>query len=105
MLLLFFITLIATATAAPLNSGGIDSFVPSCAAQCFDSFLKISYADRPPKTLPALCPRLGANGFTIGEAAVQCLVAERAAGACSQQVASGRARLRIHDENPKLTAG
>ncbi|KAH0492334.1 hypothetical protein TgHK011_007292 [Trichoderma gracile] len=84
----FFITLISTATAAPLNSGGIDSFVPSCAAQCFDSFLNISYADRPPRTLSALCPRLGANGFTIGEAAVQCLVAERAAGACSRQVAS-----------------
>ncbi|KAL6892523.1 hypothetical protein HDV57DRAFT_185642 [Trichoderma longibrachiatum] len=88
MLLLFFITLISTATAAPLNSGGIDSFVPSCAAQCFDSFLKISYADRPPRTLAALCPRLGANGFTIGEAAVQCLVAERAAGACSKGDAS-----------------
>ena len=95
LLLLLFITLISTATAAPLNSGGIDSFVPSCAAQCFDSFLNISYADHPPRTLQALCPRLGANGFTIGEAAVQCLVAERAAGACSRQVASGMGQMDI----------
>ncbi|KAL7790015.1 hypothetical protein V8C37DRAFT_188695 [Trichoderma ceciliae] len=88
-MLLLLITLIYTVTAAPLNSpGGIDSFVPSCAAQCFNSFLSISYADRPARTLAALCPRIGAYGFTIGEAAVQCLAAERAAGACSKQVAS-----------------
>ncbi|KAH6609514.1 hypothetical protein Trco_002860 [Trichoderma cornu-damae] len=88
MLLLLF-TLIFTVTAAPLSSSrSIDSFVPSCATQCFDSFLSISYADRPARTLAALCPRIGAYGFTIGEAAVQCLAAERAAGACSEQVVS-----------------
>ncbi|KAL7799594.1 hypothetical protein V8C43DRAFT_233560 [Trichoderma afarasin] len=87
--LFLLITLIYTVTAAPLNSSGdIDSFIPSCAAQCFNSFLNISYADRPARTLAALCPRIGAYGFTIGEAAVQCLAVERAAGACSKQVAS-----------------
>lgn len=90
-MLLLLITLIYTVTAAPLNSSGdIDSFIPSCAAQCFNSFLNISYADHPARTLAALCPRIGAYGFTIGEAAVQCLAVERAAGACSKQVASGR---------------
>ncbi|KAL7969467.1 hypothetical protein HDV63DRAFT_394897 [Trichoderma sp. SZMC 28014] len=88
-MLLLIIALIYTVTAAPLNSsGGLDSFVPSCAIQCFDSFLNISYGDQIARTLAALCPLLGAYGFTIGEAAVQCLVAERAAGACSNQVAS-----------------
>ncbi|KAL7959872.1 hypothetical protein V8C34DRAFT_97703 [Trichoderma compactum] len=88
-MLLLIITLIYTVTAAPLNSSGdIDSFIPSCAARCFNSFLNISYADRPVRTLAALCPRTGAYGFTIGEAAVQCIAVERAAGACSNQVAS-----------------
>ncbi|KAL7939823.1 hypothetical protein V8C35DRAFT_16759 [Trichoderma chlorosporum] len=88
-MLLVLITLIYTATAAPLNSSGdIDSFIPSCAAECFNSFLNISYADHPARTLAALCPRLGAYGFTIGEAAVQCLAVEKAAGACSEQAAS-----------------
>lgn len=90
-MLLLFIALIYTVTAAPLNSaGGLDSFVPSCAIQCFDSFLNISYGDHTARTLAELCPLIGAYGFTIGEAAVQCLVAERAAGACSNQVANSR---------------
>lgn len=90
-MLLLIIALIYTVTAAPLTSpGGLDSFIPSCAIQCFDSFLNISYGDRTARTLAALCPLIGAYGFTIGEAAVQCLVAERAAGACSNQVASSR---------------
>lgn len=90
-MLLLLITLIYTVTAAPLSSSAsLDSFVPSCAIQCFDSFLNISYGDKTARTLEALCPLIGAYGFTIGEAAVQCLVAERAAGACSNQVASSR---------------
>lgn len=90
-MLLLLITLIYTVTAAPLNSsGGLDSFIPSCAIQCFDSFLNISYGDQTARTLAALCPLIGAYGFTIGEAAVQCLVAERAAGACSSEIASSR---------------
>ncbi|KAL7926227.1 hypothetical protein ACQKWADRAFT_177294 [Trichoderma austrokoningii] len=88
-MLLFIIAFVYTITAAPLNpSAGLDSFVPSCAIQCFDSFLNISYGDQTARTLEALCALIGAHGFTIAEAAVQCLVAERAAGACSYQVAS-----------------
>lgn len=93
LLLLSLIIQLCTVTAAPLDTTstgvGISYYIPRCAAECFQSFIKVSFSDRTVISLESLCSRIGVSRFTIGEAAVQCLVAERAGGLCSSEEANG----------------
>jgi len=66
-------------------SKDITKFIPVCAADCFDTFLQANYAPTTCGSAPSLqclCSHNGATGFTVGEGAVQCIVAENSLGAC-----------------------
>ncbi|KAF4948476.1 hypothetical protein FGADI_9601 [Fusarium gaditjirri] len=81
-------------------SNEFSSFIPSCAGECFASFLNTNYAQdvctgKP--LLDCLCSRRGASGFTLGEGAMQCISAERSIGYCSIVEASDRAIENAYD--------
>ncbi|KAL4725316.1 hypothetical protein ACLX1H_007463 [Fusarium chlamydosporum] len=81
-----------TAVLATNVPNEFSSFIPSCAAECFASFLNVNYVldactGRP--LLDCLCSRRGSLGFTLGEGAMQCVSAERSIGFCSTVEASG----------------
>ncbi|KAH7148649.1 hypothetical protein EDB81DRAFT_469889 [Dactylonectria macrodidyma] len=83
--------LYTTATLAYNLSTAISNFIPSCAEDCFNSFLYVSYGTSrcmPDPTLQCLCSRVGAGGFTLGEGALQCIIAEKSIGFCSDIDAS-----------------
>ncbi|ENH62518.1 hypothetical protein FOC1_g10012751 [Fusarium oxysporum f. sp. cubense race 1] len=82
-----------TVVLATNISNEFSSFIPSCAGECFASFLNVNYAPgvctgKP--LLDCLCSRRGASGFTLGEGAMQCISAERSIGYCSIVEASDR---------------
>ncbi|EMT63525.1 hypothetical protein FOC4_g10013754 [Fusarium odoratissimum] len=82
-----------TVVLATNISNEFSSFIPSCAGECFTSFLNVNYAQgvctgKP--LLDCLCSRRGASGFTLGEGAMQCISAERSIGYCSIVEASDR---------------
>ncbi|KAJ9421940.1 hypothetical protein QL093DRAFT_2081858 [Fusarium oxysporum] len=82
-----------TVVLATNISNEFSSFIPSCAGECFASFLNVNYAQgvctgKP--LLDCLCSRRGASGFTLGEGAMQCISAERSIGYCSIVEASDR---------------
>ncbi|KAK3328374.1 hypothetical protein B0T19DRAFT_189126 [Cercophora scortea] len=73
----------ATFTSIPDE---IENFVPSCAKQCFHSFILANFdssvcGESP--SLQCLCTQTGTTGYTIGEGAVLCTVAESNRGTCS----------------------
>ncbi|KAK2000253.1 hypothetical protein LX36DRAFT_668845 [Colletotrichum falcatum] len=73
-----------TATSFNLSSE-ITRFVPSCARECFRSHLSANYALTTCGAAPSLqclCANVGFSGLTIGEGAVQCIVAEKSIGFC-----------------------
>ncbi|KAB5577592.1 hypothetical protein GE09DRAFT_1260286 [Coniochaeta sp. 2T2.1] len=83
----------ATWTAAVTCAGAatialpseITNLVPSCALDCLQSFVSNNYGAAGCGTspsFPCLCQNTGSSGFTIGEGAVQCLVAEISRKAC-----------------------
>ncbi|KAK1654263.1 hypothetical protein BDP81DRAFT_497081, partial [Colletotrichum phormii] len=83
------LTLSASITAATsFNlSSEITRFVPTCARECFRSHLSANYdlticGSAP--TLQCLCANVGFSGLTLGEGAVQCIVAEKAIGFCRE---------------------
>jgi hypothetical protein len=97
---------VTTVLAATNIQNEFSSFVPSCAAECFASFLNINYVldtctGRP--LLDCLCPRRGALGFTLGEGAMQCISAERSIGFCSTVEASGMSSLSLRTLQESLT--
>ncbi|KAH6968485.1 hypothetical protein DER45DRAFT_532139 [Fusarium avenaceum] len=82
-----------TAVLATNLSNDFSRLIPSCAEECFASFLNVNYAPdsctgRP--LLDCLCSRRGASGFTLGEGAMQCISAERSIGFCSILEANDR---------------
>jgi hypothetical protein len=89
-LLLTTVWIIATshlaAAATPFNlSSEVTAFIPSCARDCFLSFLSVNYAPITCGTSPGLqclCAKEGVSGYTIGEGALQCIVAENSIGFC-----------------------
>ncbi|EYB25862.1 hypothetical protein FG05_13702 [Fusarium graminearum] len=88
--LIFCVTAVLAATNVPNE---FSSFIPSCAAECFASFLNVNYVldtCTGRHLLDCLCPRIGALGFTLGEGAMQCISAERSIGLCSTVEASER---------------
>ncbi|KAK2615455.1 hypothetical protein N8I77_002206 [Diaporthe amygdali] len=81
----------ATETAAVSSTGEFDlgsdftAFIPSCAVSCFQSFLEVNFETDlcgSSPTLQCLCSHTGSTGYTIGEGAVQCIVAENSIRAC-----------------------
>ncbi|KAL2877416.1 hypothetical protein SGCOL_007357 [Colletotrichum sp. CLE4] len=83
------LTLSASITAATsFNlSSEITRFVPTCARECFRSHLSANYdlticGSAP--TLQCLCANVGFSGLTLGEGAVQCIVAEKGIGFCRE---------------------
>ncbi|KAI1425736.1 hypothetical protein F5Y12DRAFT_784509 [Xylaria sp. FL1777] len=70
----------------------IASLVPTCAQPCLVSFIRSNYPTvdcGANFTLPCLCPAQSLSGFTIGEAALQCLLGYVQLGLCDEQDASG----------------
>ncbi|CZT12835.1 uncharacterized protein RAG0_16516 [Rhynchosporium agropyri] len=63
----------------------LTSFIPSCAQECFISFLDANFpigtcSAKP--NLECLCSKNGTSGYTIGEGAVQCVISEINIGFC-----------------------
>ncbi|POR34637.1 Uncharacterized protein TPAR_05162, partial [Tolypocladium paradoxum] len=70
----------------------VSRLIPGCAQECFISFLVLVYGTDDDGEIPSLdylCSNYGDSEFTIGEGAVQCLVAEKSVGSCSQTEAGG----------------
>ncbi|OHE92956.1 hypothetical protein CORC01_11749 [Colletotrichum orchidophilum] len=81
------LTLSASLTAATsFNlSSEITRFVPTCARECFRSHLSANYDINTCGSAPSLqclCANVGFSGLTIGEGALQCIVAEKSIGFC-----------------------
>ncbi|KAI6364601.1 hypothetical protein MCOR25_005607 [Pyricularia grisea] len=81
----------ADATTTATAASPAATLVPSCARGCFQSFLDVyeftgSCGETP--SLDCLCGRYSSSGATIGEGAVQCIVAEAETGTCSKDDAS-----------------
>ncbi|KAL1869427.1 hypothetical protein VTK73DRAFT_3164 [Phialemonium thermophilum] len=86
---------VASADAAKLNpSRDVFNFVPSCAQTCFQSFISANFDVSTcgiTTSLDCLCVKTGKSGFTIGEGAVQCIVAESNRDSCRGSDASRQA--------------
>lgn len=66
-------------------SPDITHFVPSCALTCFESFIDINFNTSTCGSSPSLqclCAHTGSTGYTIGEGATECIVAENEIGNC-----------------------
>ncbi|KAL2179333.1 uncharacterized protein P884DRAFT_268471 [Thermothelomyces heterothallicus CBS 202.75] len=87
---------LATLTTLPIVAAAqtadipaeILNFVPPCAQKCFQSFISANFdsdicGNSP--SLQCLCRQQGTFGYTLGEGAVSCLVAESSRGACQGQ--------------------
>lgn len=94
--------LLSTTTYAHYDSKSFEaaSFVPSCARPCFQSFFNINFPNldcgREASTLGCVCQQTGASGFTVGEGAVQCLLAAKSVDICSGEEANGESA-GLHD--------
>ncbi|RTE73016.1 hypothetical protein BHE90_012556 [Fusarium euwallaceae] len=78
------------AASLPSEAG---RYIPTCAEECFASFLSVNYASTgcdSNLTMNCMCSRIGSTGFTLGEGAMQCISAERSVGYCSESEASDR---------------
>ena len=64
--------------------------VPTCAQDCFRSFVKVSFgcSSDAAASLSCICAQPGELGFTAGEGAIQCLVGAQSVGICSESEAS-----------------
>lgn len=93
-----------TTTSSPTTSAtglslpsDVTKFIPSCALACFESFIEINYNASPCGTSPSLeclCQHTGSTGYTIGEGATECIVAENDINTCRND--SYGCKLRTH---------
>jgi hypothetical protein len=63
----------------------LTKFVPTCAQDCFISFLDSNFDTATCGTQPALdclCSHNTTTGYTVGEGAVQCIISEDNVGFC-----------------------
>ncbi|KAK0102336.1 hypothetical protein ONS95_005959 [Cadophora gregata] len=88
ILLIFGFSIHANAAASKSNyilTPELTNFIPTCAQECFLSFLDGNF---PPgtcstkPTLDCLCSTNSTSGYTIGEGAVQCIISEINIGFC-----------------------
>ncbi|KAI0100129.1 hypothetical protein GGR51DRAFT_371967 [Nemania sp. FL0031] len=78
--------------------GDIASLVPTCAQSCLLSFIRSNYPTTDcgtSFTLPCLCPVQSISGFTVGEAALQCLLGDLQLGQCGEQDVNDAAPARV----------
>ncbi|KAI1303344.1 hypothetical protein F5Y03DRAFT_385171 [Xylaria venustula] len=78
--------------------GDIASLVPTCAQSCLESFITSNYPTvdcGAGFSLSCLCPAQSLSGFTVGEAALQCLLGYAQLGLCDKQDAGGSAPARV----------
>ncbi|KAI1435184.1 hypothetical protein GGR50DRAFT_338851 [Xylaria sp. CBS 124048] len=90
---------IASSQAVGLGSD-IASLVPTCAQSCLRSFISSNYPTAEcgtGSTLPCLCPAQSTSGFTLGEAALQCLYGYIQLGRCDKQDADGSTLARVYN--------
>ncbi|KAK4168843.1 hypothetical protein QBC43DRAFT_296184 [Cladorrhinum sp. PSN259] len=78
---------VATAQQTATNNitDEILNFVPSCAQDCFRSFISSNFDSRicgNSPSLQCLCRQVGKTEYTIGEGAVSCIVGESQLGSC-----------------------
>jgi hypothetical protein len=87
-------TSISTAAAYQVSlTGQVSAFIPSCALDCFESFIELNYVstacgDSP--SLQCLCSNPTQNGYTVGEEALECIEAAVTLGICQGDEASGK---------------
>ncbi|CAL3968515.1 unnamed protein product [Diplocarpon coronariae] len=85
ILLLYALLIRANATSNYTLSAELTNFIPTCARECFASFLISNF---PPGTcstrsmLDFLCSQNSTSGYTVGEGAVQCIISEISIGLC-----------------------
>lgn len=70
-----------------------------CARPCFESFIDVNFpgidcggAD---SALECVCQPTGASGFTVGEGAVQCLLAAASTEICPEEDVDGESAPRV----------
>ncbi|PVH89192.1 hypothetical protein DL98DRAFT_565310 [Cadophora sp. DSE1049] len=88
ILLIFGFSIHANAAASKSNytlTPELTNFIPTCAQECFLSFLDANFpagtcSTKP--TLDCLCSTNSTSGYTIGEGAVQCIISEINIGFC-----------------------
>ena len=86
----------AQTSSSPIYTLGADitEFIPICARSCFASFLSANFpasACTTTPTLDCLCTHKSSTGYTAGEGALQCLVAEENVGFCVGDASSSAA--------------
>ncbi|SPN97742.1 uncharacterized protein DNG_01256 [Cephalotrichum gorgonifer] len=68
-------------------SSDVASLVPACAQECLASFVDGNFpgldCSKAGSSLECVCGHTGASGFTVGEGAVQCLLAAKSVGICT----------------------
>lgn len=75
----------AGAASSPTVPAEVLNFVPPCAQECFQSFIVANFdfkACGNSPSLACLCSQTGSLGYTIGEGAVSCMIAEKSIGRC-----------------------
>ena len=87
--LLLYLTL---AKAAFSLSPELAKFIPSCAQECFESFLDANYNESQGGASPSLqffCSTQSTSGNTVGEGAVSCIISEDNVKLCTGNDAQG----------------
>ncbi|KAK0728658.1 hypothetical protein B0T26DRAFT_673152 [Lasiosphaeria miniovina] len=75
----------AGAASSPTVPAEVLNFVPPCAQECFQSFIVANFDFKTcgnSPSLACLCSQTGSLGYTVGEGAVSCMIAEKSIGRC-----------------------
>ncbi|KAI1824568.1 hypothetical protein F4861DRAFT_252059 [Xylaria intraflava] len=78
----------------------ITSVVPTCAQSCLQSFISSNYPTTDCGTdsdLSCLCSTQSVSGFTVGEAALQCLLGYAEIGRCGEQYVEGSTPANVYN--------
>ena len=78
----------------------ITEFVPICAQSCFASFLAANFpvsACTTSPTLDCVCTHKSSTGYTAGEGALQCIIAEENVGSCVGDTGSSSASKKAYN--------
>ncbi|KAI2467041.1 hypothetical protein F4781DRAFT_403728 [Annulohypoxylon bovei var. microspora] len=70
----------------------IQTFVPTCAQPCLESFIQGNFPSSGCTSSPSLdclCTAKSSSGYTLGEGALQCISAEVERGVCDENVTGG----------------
>ncbi|OAF55076.1 hypothetical protein VC83_08705 [Pseudogymnoascus destructans] len=104
--LIYFLATTAFVTAQtsslPIYNLGTDitEFIPLCARSCFASFLSANFpvsACTTSPTLDCFCTHKSSTGYTAGEGALQCLIAEENVGFCVGDTSSSSASKKAYN--------